>query len=64
MIKNNLATSYHTLNKLDEAEKLYKESLRVFRKHFGTNHLRVSSSLNNLAFINIYKEDHQKHCRC
>ncbi len=60
MIKNNLATSYHSLNKLDEAEKLYIESLRVFRKHFGNYHLRVSSSLNNLAFIHIYKEDHQK----
>ncbi len=60
MIKNNLATSYHTLNKLEEAEKLFKESLRFFRKHFGNYHIRVSSSLNNLAFIHINEEDYQK----
>ena len=58
-IKNNLATSYNYLGKLDEAESLYKESLRVFKKNFGNFHIRVSSSLNNLAFINIFKKEHK-----
>ena len=58
-IKNNLATSYNYLGKLDMADSLYKESLRVFRKIYGDFHIRVSSSLNNLAFINIFKKEHK-----
>jgi tetratricopeptide (TPR) repeat protein len=44
---------------LDEADSLYRESLRVFRKHYGNQHMLVSSSLNNLAFIHIFRKDHQ-----
>ena len=56
---NILANSYSNQGKYDEAEPLYKRSLKILEKALGKEHPHVAASLNNLAelYRQIGKED-------
>lgn len=46
---NNLAAIYRGLEKLSEAEQLYKQAMIIWEKSVGKNSYEVASCLNNLA---------------
>jgi eukaryotic-like serine/threonine-protein kinase len=48
---NNLAVALHHQNKVDEAEKYYRQAEKILINLYGENHPELGSIYNNLAFI-------------
>lgn len=46
---NNLAVAYHDQGKLDEAEPLYKQAIKVYERTLGLGHPEVATTLENYA---------------
>ena len=47
----NLASLYQTLDRFDEAEKLFLQAVAIDEKAYGANHTEVAIDLNNLAWL-------------
>jgi hypothetical protein len=48
---NNLAIVLQSLNRLNEAEELFREALNFRKANLLPNHPDIGESMNNLAFV-------------
>ena len=54
-VLNNLAIVYETLGQLDEAERLLRDAIAVWRRTLGPEHANLARSLSNLAELHQVK---------